>query len=126
MQHQATSAARQHAKELRVAMTDSERRLWSRLRLEQLGAKFRRQHPLGAYVLDFVCLDARLVVEVDGSQHAEQSVYDGRRDAWLEQQGFRVLRFASNEVLSNTDGAVMSIVDALAAPTPSLPQRGRE
>ncbi|WP_372528200.1 endonuclease domain-containing protein [Piscinibacter sp.] len=131
MQHQATTAARQDAKGLRVGMTDSERRLWSRLRSEQLGVKFRRQHPLGPYVLDFACLAPRLVIEVDGSQHLGQASYDARRDAWLIGQGFQVLRFWANEVLSDTDAVVSRILDLLAnadrlAPTPTLPQRGRE
>ncbi len=131
MEHQATTAARHHAKSPRIGMTDSERRLWSRLRLEQLGVKFCRQHPLGPYVLDFACLDPRLVVEVDGSQHDEQVAYDQQRDAWLVGQGFRVLRFRSNEVLTNTDGVLTCIHEALLelaqpAPTPALPQRGRE
>ena len=87
MQNQASSAARQNAKTLRIGMTEAERRLWSRLRQEQLGVKFRRQHPLGTYVLDFVCLDAKLVVEVDGSQHLDQQAYDERRSAWLAGDG---------------------------------------
>ena len=131
MENQASTAARQNAKTLRIGMTDAERRLWSRLRQEQLGVKFRRQHPLGAYVLDFVCLDAKLVVEVDGSQHLDQQTYDERRSAWLARQGFSVLRFWANEVLSETDAVVISISQSLGflpapAPTPTLPQRGRE
>jgi very-short-patch-repair endonuclease len=130
MQHQATTAARQDAKGLRVGMTDSERRLWSRLRSEQLGVKFRRQHPLGPYVLDFACLAPRLVIEVDGSQHLGQASYDARRDAWLIGQGFQVLRFWANEVLSDTDAVVSRILDLLATadrlggPPPHPPPRG--
>ncbi|MDO9315239.1 MAG: DUF559 domain-containing protein [Burkholderiaceae bacterium] len=71
-------------------MTDAERRLWSRLRGEQLGVKFRRQHPLGGYVLDFACLEPKVVIEVDGSQHLDQAGYDDRRSAWLAERGFRV------------------------------------
>ena len=131
MENQASTAARQNAKTLRIGMTDAERRLWSRLRQEQLGVKFRRQHPLGTYVLDFVCLDAKLVVEVDGSQHLDQHAYDERRSAWLARQGFTVLRFWANEVLSETDAVVISISQSLGlaavpAPSPTLPQRGRE
>ena len=112
-------------------MTDAERRLWSRLRGEQLGVKFRRQHPLGAYVLDFACLSPKVAVEVDGSQHLEQGAYDERRTAWLETQGYAVLRFWANDVLSQTDAAVARIVELLEAsadraPSPTLPQRGRE
>ena len=112
-------------------MTDAERRLWSRLRNEQLGVKFRRQHPLGAYVLDFICLDSKWVIEIDGSQHLDQVTYDERRTAWLESQGFSVIRFWANEVLSHTDAVVTTIIQSLGfeaplAPTPTLPQRGRE
>ena len=131
MENQATITARHHAKTLRNGMTDAERRLWSRLRHEQLGVKFRRQHPVGGYVLDFACLDPKLVVEVDGSQHLDQLAYDDRRTAWLVGQGFVVLRFWAKEVMSETDAVVARIVDQLnlvarAAPTPTLPHRGRE
>ena len=131
MQHQASTAARHHAKDLRTGMTDAERRVWSRLRGEQLGVKFRRQHPVGTYVLDFACLDPKLAVEVDGSQHFEQVDYDERRSAWLASQGFTVLRFWANEVLSATDAVVERVVEELKrlagqAPTPALPQWGRE
>ncbi|HEY4068707.1 MAG TPA: endonuclease domain-containing protein [Burkholderiaceae bacterium] len=129
MEHQATPSARHHAKSLRTGMTDAERRLWSRLRLEQLGVKFRRQHPLGSYVLDFVCLDRKLAIEIDGSQHLDEQAYDDRRTQWLRSQGYAVLRLWANEVLSETDAVVVSIVERLAAPpapTPALPQRGRE
>jgi very-short-patch-repair endonuclease len=77
------------AKELRNNPTEAERILWQHLRLRQLGGlKFRRQQPLGNYIVDFVCLGKRLVVEVDGRQHNSQHSYDERRDAWLEQQAF--------------------------------------
>lgn len=111
-------------------MTDAERRLWAGLRGEQLGVKFRRQHPLGCYVLDFACLDPKLAIEIDGSQHLDQIAYDAERDAWLLEQGFTVLRFPSNETLSNPAGVLNRILDAVSrfrlAPTPTLPQRGRE
>lgn len=111
-------------------MTDSERLLWTRLRAEQLGVKFRRQHPLGHYVADFACLDPKLVVELDGSQHAEQVEYDARRDAFFEQQGFTVLRFPTNAPMVNLEGVLTVIADQInglgRAPTPTLPQRGRE
>ena len=131
MQHQASKAARDNAKTLRIGMTDAERRLWSRLRASQLGVKFRKQHPLGSYVLDFACLSPKLAIEVDGSQHLDQTAYDQRRDAWLSEQGFQVLRFWANDVLSETDAVVSRIHGLLAlagtpAPTPTLPQRGRE
>jgi len=129
MQHQATPNARRHAPELRAAMTDAERRLWAGLRAEQLGVKFRRQHPLGHYVLDFACLDPKVAVEIDGSQHLEQAEYDAQRSSWLVSQGYAVLRFWANEVLANTSGVLTRIQETSAqraAPTPALPQRGRE
>ena len=112
-------------------MTDAERALWSRLRGEQLGVKFRRQHPLGGYVADFACLAPRLIVELDGSQHANQQAYDDRRDAFFRSQGFTVLRVATDAPFVNMEGVLVSILDRLeslagAAPTPTLPQRGRE
>ncbi len=91
----------QRARELRRNMTDAEKRLWRELRLRQFDAhKFRRQFPLGPYIVDFVCLDARLVIEVDGGQHLD-SPEDRRRDAWLATQGFRVLRFWNTTVRLN-------------------------
>jgi len=121
-----------HAKAQRLGMTDAERLLWSRLKREQLGLRFRRQHPVGSYVLDFACLDPKLAVEIDGSQHVDQKAYDERRDAWLKTQGFSVLRYGSNEVMSDTDAVlqdILNVIEALPrslAPTPTLPQRGRE
>jgi len=106
-------------------MTDAERKLWSRLRAHQLGAHFRRQAPLGPYVLDFVCFTARVVVEVDGGQHAD-SEKDHVRDAWLQAQGFRVLRFWNNEVLENIDGvleAIMAELNKAPPPQASPPPR---
>ena len=111
-------------------MTDSERLLWSRLRAEQMGVKFRRQHPLGHYVADFACLDPKIVVELDGSQHQEQQAYDERRDAFFAQQGFKVLRFPTNAPMVNLEGVLTVIAEeiqgAVRAPTPALPRRGRE
>src|SRR5262245_58259891 len=83
---------------LRKSMTDAERRLWFSLQRKQLtGLKFRRQHPFGDYVLDFVCLKAKVIVEVDGGQHAENPTTDTARTAYLERAGFRVLRFWNND-----------------------------
>jgi very-short-patch-repair endonuclease len=105
---------RSRAKELRNNPTEAERILWQHLRLRQFGGyKFRRQQPLGNNIVDFVCLGKRLVVEVDGGQHNFQHSYDERRDAWLEQQGFRVLRFWNNEVLQNVEGVKEAIWKAL-------------
>jgi very-short-patch-repair endonuclease len=101
-----------HAARLRREMTDAERALWSRLRDRRLqGFKFRSQWTLGRYVADFCCLQARLVVEVDGGQHDEKQ--DARRTAWLKAQGFRVIRFWNNDVLTNIDGVLEVILEAL-------------
>ena len=82
------------AGELRNNPTEAERSLWQHLRLRQLGGhKFRRQQSLGPYIVDFVCLEKRLIIEVDGGQHSEQKAYDAERNTWLEVQGFHVLRF---------------------------------
>jgi very-short-patch-repair endonuclease len=94
MQKQSTPTAQRHARTLRHEMTDSERKLWSGLRGEQMGVKFRRQHPLGNYIVDFACLTPKLIVELDGSQHAVQQAYDARRDA---PQGARLCSPAFSE-----------------------------
>jgi very-short-patch-repair endonuclease len=95
---------RTRARELRNNATDAERALWRQLRLWQLeGYKFRRQQPLGRFIVDFVCLEKRVVIELDGGQHAEQKEYDAERDAWLQAEGFKVLRFWNNEVLKSIE-----------------------
>ncbi|MDZ4253913.1 MAG: endonuclease domain-containing protein [Sulfuritalea sp.] len=111
----------QFARKLRHNLTDAERKLWSRMSAHQLGAHFRRQAPLGSYVLDFACFAARVVVEVDGGQHAD-SEKDRVRDAWLKAQGFKVLRFWNNEVLQNIDGVLETIVAELNKALPRQPK----
>ncbi len=103
------------SRKLRGTLTDAEQLLWHHLRQKQVaGIKFRRQHPVGRYVVDFVCLANRLAIEVDGGQHAEMKLQDRQRDAFLAQEGFRVLRFWNNEVLGNIDGVMESIWAAVA------------
>jgi len=119
--------ANARAKLLRSVPTDAERKLWSILRRKQIGGhRFRRQHPLGRYIVDFVCLDRRFVVEVDGGQHAAARAEDAKRTAWLESRGYRVIRFWNNEVLENLEGIVRVIEAALddAPPLPDPPPRG--
>jgi very-short-patch-repair endonuclease len=104
--------ARDRAWALRAAQTKVESRLWQRLRNRQLeGAKFRRQHPISSYIADFFCFDARLVVELDGGQHGEERERqaDDRRTEYLENHGYRVLRFWNEEVLDNIDGLLETI-----------------
>jgi len=92
------------ARPLRKNMTDTERFAWARLRSRRLaGYKFRRQMPIGPYIVDFVCLERRLIIELDGGQHVEQEDYDTKRTLWLQSQGFEVLRFWDHEVLRDWD-----------------------
>jgi very-short-patch-repair endonuclease len=108
-------------------MTEAERRVWYRLRAHRFyNSSFRRQFPVGRYVVDFVCLEARLIIEIDGGQHAESKL-DRGRDAWLRSQGFAVLRFWNNDVMANFNGVLELIADALnVSPPPSLtlPRKG--
>ena len=131
MENRATSNARKFAKSLRREMTDGERLLWQRIRGEQLGVKFRRQHPLGVYVADFACLAPLLIVEIDGSQHMGQQAYDTMRDGFFKSRGFDVMRFAANLPFSDLQAiveAIYSRVNELVAlaPIPAFPQRGKE
>jgi type I restriction enzyme S subunit len=116
------------ARELRQQQTPDEQALWQQLRAKRFsGHKFRRQQVLGHFIVDFVCFAKRLIVELDGGQHAEAVEHDGRRDAWLEQQGFRVLRFWNNEWSQQPEAVLESIWQALQQepplPNPS-PARG--
>src|SRR5687767_138520 len=101
------------ARTLRKEPTDAERRLWKRLRYRQAdGVKFRRQRPIGNYIADFVCLEAMLIVEVDGSQHADQVAYDEERTAFLVTEGYEVLRVWNNEVMRRPDSVMEAIYAA--------------
>ena len=119
-------------KQLRSNMTDAERRLWYRLRAHRfLDLKFKRQAPIGPYVVDFICFECRLIVEVDGGQHAGNEA-DRRRDVWLKSEGYRVLRFWNDDVLKRTDavlGEVARAVEDIPLPARSarhpLPQGER-
>ncbi|MHB2169304.1 endonuclease domain-containing protein [Alsobacter sp. R-9] len=107
------SLATSRARALRRTMTDTERRLWHRLRDRRLaGFKFVRQEPVAGFIADFCCREARLIVEADGSQHAE-STRDLHRDAALRRAGFRVLRFWNHEILHETDAVIDTIFAAL-------------
>ena len=131
MKNQATSNARNFARILRCEMTDGERLLWRKLRFEQLGFKFRRQHPLGSYVADFACLAPKLIIEIDGSQHADQLAYDTKRDVFFRQHGFDVMRFPANLPFVDLQSIVAAIYNRVTelsalAPIPAFPQRGKE
>lgn len=112
-------------------MTDAELKLWRGLRMRQMhGCKFRRQFALGAYIVDFICLEARLVIEVDGGQHADEIYGDAQRDAWLQSQNFRVKRYWNNQVLNELDAVLEDIARALEgiaphSPPPSQPSPAR-
>jgi very-short-patch-repair endonuclease len=103
------------ANELRKKQTDAEMALWRQLRNRSLfGCKFRRQFPIGWYIVDFVSVEAKLVIELDGGQHAERVAYDTARDRSLRKQGFEVLRFWNCDVFENLDGVLTAIAEALA------------
>ena len=117
------------ARALRKNLTDAEQRLWRMLKGHQVaGVKFRRQQPIGSFIVDFVCFERRLVIEVDGGQHAEHVPYDEKRTSWLESQGYCVLRFWDNEVLANTDAVAQTIFGVVEQrsppPTSILPRKG--
>lgn len=104
------------AKALRRNQTEAERILWSKLRNMQLGeVKFRRQQPIGNYVVDFVSFDKKLVIEIDGGQHNEAQTRekDEQRTLWLEGEGFHVVRFWNNDVLLNLEGVLSRILEVL-------------
>ncbi|MDO8289616.1 MAG: DUF559 domain-containing protein [Parvibaculum sp.] len=107
---------------MRRNMTEAEFRLWLHLRNGALGFHFRRQHPLGPYITDFACLERRLIVEVDGGQHSlpTELAHDAKRTQWLNEAGFRVIRFWNNDVVNNIEGVVELIVEELKRPRTDL------
>ena len=105
---------KQRSRDLRKNLTDAEQKLWQKLRNKQIDDhKFRRQFVLGNYIVDFICIDKRLIVEVDGGQHMDNVDYDLQRDEWLKKQNFKVLRFWNNQVLSEIDSVLEVIVKNL-------------
>jgi len=119
---------KQLARSLRKNQTDAERKLWRCLRARELcGFKFRRQYPVAPYIVDFICVEKRLIVEIDGGQHAMMSEADGLRSRFLNDRGYRVLRFWDNDALLRTDEVLARILESLGDfhPPPSpLPQAG--
>ncbi len=114
---------RDTARTLRANPTEAEQKLWSRLRTKQLdGFQFRRQYSIGPFFVDFICLEADLILEIDGSQHAEQEQRDEDRSAFLRAYGCRVLRFWNFEVMSDVDSVVQRIAEVLR----HTPRRGKQ
>jgi very-short-patch-repair endonuclease len=105
---------------LRTRMTSSEKLLWKKVRSRQCGWKFRRQVPIGPYIVDFLCPEGRLIIEIDGSSHegAEKIAYDARRDFFLLSRGFYILRFGHVATLQNIDGVIERILDTLSQNIP--------
>lgn len=120
----------ENARSLRQNMSLAEQRLWYHLRDKRLnGIKFRRQQVIGQYIVDFVCMQHRLVLELDGGQHAEQMEYDAQRTAFLHQQGYRVLRFWNDEVLQQTESVLEKILECCCdgeSPHPNPPPQAGE
>jgi very-short-patch-repair endonuclease len=115
------------ARSLRKNMTNAERSIWRHLRMQQLGVRFRRQHAVGPYVADFICLERRLIVEIDGGQHNGCRA-DEQREAWLLARGFRVKRYWNDEALLRPSDVIADICAALdeKRPHPSLPPQAGE
>lgn len=115
------------ARELRCDDTDAEARLWNALRGRRLcGWRWRRQAPFGPFYLDFLSVEAKLVIEVDGSQHADNAAYDARRTAYLQRAGLRVIRFGNSDVLTNLDGVCRAIIGACGGDHPDFGAAERE
>ncbi|SIQ19038.1 endonuclease domain-containing protein [Aquipseudomonas alcaligenes] len=113
---------RENAKTLRTQMTDAETRLWYHLRAHRfMGLKFKRQKPIGPYIVDFVCLECFLVIELDGGQHMEQVDGDRERDKYLRERGYRVLRFWNHQVL----GEMEAVLERIRLEVAASPYEGR-
>ena len=117
-----------NARKLRKNMTNAERKLWQILRHCHLGGlRFRKQAPLGHYIVDFLCCEKQLIIEIDGGQHADEVKYDNQRTKWLEKQGYRVVRFWNNEVLTDLEGVAEVILrECDSSPPPNLPPQAGE
>jgi very-short-patch-repair endonuclease len=114
---------RERAKRMRSEPTPAEHRLWQILRAKRLGGyKFKRQLAIDQYIVDFACPKQRLIIEADGGQHSENT-YDEKRDTYLSGQGFRILRFWNDDLFTNEEGVLTSILNALTAPLPARLRR---
>lgn len=112
------------AKKLRRNPTEAEKHLWMMLRCKNLGVKFIRQAVIGKHIVDFACFVPKLIIEVDGGQHA-QNEQDRIRDNWFKEQGFEILRFWNNDVLENRDGVLEKIAEHLKFPFPNPSRKGK-
>ena len=125
----ADAAAHQRARHMRQTLTPPEARLWAALRRQQLGVKFRRQHPIGPYIIDFFCASLKLAIEVDGTSHGseEAAAHDARRTRWLASQGIEVIRIAALDVRMNCSGVVDGLRGVIGERTaaPSVPPQAR-
>src|SRR5271165_2158590 len=102
--HPTSESSIRHAREMRRDSTDAERRLWAYLHGRQLeNFKFRRQHPIGPFIVDFCCIEKKLVIELDGGQHLDYQQYDARRTGVMEERGYSVIRFGNGDVLANLE-----------------------
>jgi very-short-patch-repair endonuclease len=99
--------------ELRKEITPAERKPWTLIRNDQLGVNFRRQHATGKYIPDFVCIEKKLIIELDGSQHLEQEEYDKERTKYLNSLGYKVIRFWNNEMANHVDVVILAILHAM-------------
>ena len=120
---EARTGAVLRARQLRRDSTDAEKQMWKALRAALPSYKWRRQMPVGPYFVDFACFSERLVIELDGGQHAEAAEYDAARTRQVEAQGYRVIRFWNNDVLGNIDGVIAAVAEALTT-SPSQPAAG--
>ena len=108
-----TPKTQQRAIELRKDLTPAERKLWSKIRNDQLGVNFRRQHAIGNFIPDFVCIEKKLILELDGSQHLEQEEYDEERTKYMNSLGDKIIRFWNNDVTNNIDGVILASIHAM-------------
>jgi len=116
--HRIRPATLATAHALRRSQPSAEQKLWARLRAGQLaGLKFRRQHPIGRFIADFCCPAHRLIIEIDGDSHAERATYDAARTAWLEEQGYRVIRFLNDDVQHRLEAVLEAIVAECQVPS---------
>ena len=124
--HLIAPAILERARDFRHPLTPPEAKVWHGARNRQLGFKFRRQHPIGRFIADFYCAEARLVIEIDGDTHAaaDQAAYDASRTAWLEERGYKVIRFQAGEVERNLEGVLEAIRRACEARMARMMQEG--